>query len=76
MGLNYTRIHNIAVSVGEGYDDAFDEFLKDHAVGLEPSLNVENDTRSGKDFGEFLNEFGDPAWVKAVADVLRPVAMA
>jgi len=57
------KVHNILVSVGDGYDDAFDTFLDQHIVSIEPSGNADEAEREGQRFAEFLAEFCDPAFL-------------
>ena len=68
--MKRVRIHNILVCVGDGYDAAFDDFLANHSVSLEPSGNVYKAKDEGKRFANFLAEFCDPAFLMGLTENL------
>lgn len=68
--MERTAIHNILVCVGDGYDQEFHEFTKEHSVSLEPGGNSAEAEEEGTRFAHFLAEFCDPAWLKGLSDAL------
>jgi hypothetical protein len=68
--MERTAIHNILVCVGDGYDQEFHQFTKEHSVSLEPGGNADEAKEEGTRFANFLAEFCDPAWLKGLSDAL------
>ena len=68
--MELTQIHNIQVCVGEGYDEEFAKFIKEHSVSLEPGGNANEAGAEGARFALFLAEFCDPSWLKGLTNAL------
>lgn len=68
--MERTMIHNIQICVGDGYDEEFSRFLREHSISLEPGGNAEEAQAEGGRFAHFLAEFCDPSWLKGLSEAL------